>query len=113
MCGGGMVNMTGSNLTGIMETMKFAYHATSYDDFLNLKNQISSANFTYKMSTSMEFSESTYDVIMISIIPCYKCCCSLAESFFRKEVTCPIILNLVNFQCNPSLLLPQMAYVFL
>ena len=60
--------MTGSNLTGIMETMKFAYHATSYNDFLNLKNQISSANFTYKMSTSMEFSESTYDVIMINTI---------------------------------------------
>ena len=62
-----MVNMTGSNLTGIMETMKFAYHATSYNDFLNLKSQISTSNFTYKMSTSMEFSESTYDVIMISI----------------------------------------------
>ena len=108
-----MVNMTGSNLTGIMETMKFAYHATSYDDFLNLKNQISSANFTYKMSTSMEFSESTYDVIMTNTIYNYKCCCSLAESFSRKEVTCPTILNLVNFQCNQSLLLPQMAYVLL
>ena len=60
MCGGGMVNMTGTNLTGIMEAMKFASHSTAYKDFLSLREKVSKSNFTYTVRSSMDISESPY-----------------------------------------------------
>ena len=49
MCAGGMVNMTGTDLIGIMKAMKFAYHLTSFDkDFIDLQKQISKANVSYQ-----------------------------------------------------------------
>ena len=47
MCGGGMVNMTGRNLSGIMKTMKFALHSSTKKDFQNLQDLVSALNFTY------------------------------------------------------------------
>ena len=52
MCGGGMVNMTGTNLMGIMEAMKFAFHSALSKDLSNLEEMISRANFTYTMTSS-------------------------------------------------------------
>ena len=54
--------MTGTNLTAIMETMKFAFHSTTYKDMVYLWDTISKANFTYTISSSMDMHESSYDV---------------------------------------------------
>ena len=51
-CGGGMVNMTGANITGIMETMKFAFHSTLSSDLSKLQEMVLRANFTYIMESS-------------------------------------------------------------
>ena len=53
-CSGGWVNTTGTNLTGIMETMKYAYHSVLTEDLESLKEMISRANFTYTMSSTHE-----------------------------------------------------------
>ena len=48
MCTGGMVNMTGIDLIGIIKVMKFAYHLTSFEkDFMELQEQISKSNISY------------------------------------------------------------------
>ena len=47
-----MVNMTGTNLTGIMETMKFAFHAAMSKDLLELEEKISRVNITYAIIPS-------------------------------------------------------------
>ena len=51
-CSGGWVNTTGTNLTGIMETMKYAYHSVSTEDLESLKEMISRANFTYTIHST-------------------------------------------------------------
>ena len=51
MCSGGWVNLTGTNLTGIMKTMKFSYHSDSTDDISELEDIISRVNFTYTITS--------------------------------------------------------------
>ena len=63
MCSGGLTNITGRNLLGIMETMKFAYHMENFRDFLNLKDKLSKANFSYTISDNPDEYE-----FMVSIV---------------------------------------------
>ena len=50
LCGGGLVNMTGTNLKGILEIMKFAFHYAAPSDFMRLQDKIVEANLTYSKS---------------------------------------------------------------
>ena len=49
-CGGGLTNVTGTNLTGIMETMKFAYQLAVFNDYVKLQERIVRTNFTYTLA---------------------------------------------------------------
>ena len=64
-CSGGMVNMTGTNITGIMETMKFAFHLTLVSDLLKLEKMISKANFTYTMKSSHYVIKNVHTAFMM------------------------------------------------
>ena len=52
MRGGGMANMTSTNLSGIMKTMKFALHSSTKKDFQDLQDLVSNLNFTYTIKTN-------------------------------------------------------------
>ena len=51
-CSGGMVNITGTNLSGIMKTMNFAFHSATDKDFDGCTENIFKANITYTPSSS-------------------------------------------------------------
>ena len=51
-CGGGIVNITGNNMNGIMKVMKFAYHLADASDFKELNDKILKANYTYSLTSS-------------------------------------------------------------
>ena len=50
-CSGGMVNITGTNLSGIMKTMNFAFHSANDKDFDGFTENIFKANITYTQSS--------------------------------------------------------------
>ena len=80
LCSGGLTNITGSNLFGIMETMKFAYHSAVFNDFLKLQDKIMQANFTYTLTS---FSQN--DVIIQNYY--LQISISLVFFSFHKKVT--------------------------
>ena len=51
-CSGGMVNLTGTNLSGIMKTMNYAFHSATDKDFDGFTENIFKANITYTQSSS-------------------------------------------------------------
>ena len=51
-CSGGMVNITGTNLSGIMKTMNYALHSATYKDFEGFTENVIKANITYTQSAS-------------------------------------------------------------
>ena len=67
-CSGTIVNATGTNLKGIMEVMKFAYHLADERDFENLNDKILKANFSYSLTSSYNVGFSCTNFIFI-ILP--------------------------------------------
>ena len=51
-CGGTIVNTTGTNLRGIMEVMKFAFHLELERDLEDLNDKILKANYSYSLTSS-------------------------------------------------------------
>ena len=60
LCGGGMVNITGTNLTGIMKTMKFAFHSQTSQDIEELREKISNENFPYTLTTDNKIPKNSF-----------------------------------------------------